>query len=263
MFKLTTLNLNGLRAAMRKGLADWLAMHSPDCMCVQELKAQAADVEGVFDAVSGLKGFFHYAQTKGYSGVGIYTRQEPSEVIRGFDGGEFDAEGRCIELRFDTLHDKRSILSVYFPSGSSGDPRQEAKYRFLDRIAEHLQSLQSQGRSMILCADVNIAHHEKDLKNWKGNLKNSGFLPQERAWLTQLLNEKGWVDVFRQLDPEATETAYTWWSQRGQAYAKNVGWRIDYHLATRDWAPKAQSAFVDKQHRLSDHAPLTITYKRH
>lgn len=259
MFKLTSLNLNGIRSATRKGLEAWVAAHAPDCMCVQELKAQAADVEGEFDTLAGMRGAFHYAQTKGYSGVGIYSRHEPSDVRIGFDDGEFDDEGRYVELRFDTPSQKRSILSVYFPSGSSGDHRQQAKYRFLQVMWEHLQSLR-QERSFILCGDVNIAHQEMDLKNWKGNLKNSGFLPEERAWMTRLLQEGGMVDVFRALHPEATDTAYTWWSNRGQAYAKNVGWRIDYQLATPDLAQKSHSAEVYKGEKFSDHAPLTVCY---
>ena len=259
MFKLTSLNLNGIRSATTKGVAAWLAQHAPDCICVQEVKAQAADVQGKFEELAGLSGYFHFAEKKGYSGVGIYTRHAPSDVVVGFDGGEFDAEGRYVELRFDTPSHKRSLISCYFPSGSSGEERQQAKFRFLDRIYPHLQQLKAQ-REFILCGDVNIAHQEIDLKNWKGNLKNSGFLPEERAWMTRLLTEGGLVDVYRHLHPEATEAAYTWWSNRGQAYAKNVGWRIDYHLATRALGQAARTAEVYKGEKFSDHAPLTVAY---
>ncbi len=260
MFKLTSLNLNGIRSAARKGVEAWLEKAKPDCICVQEIKAQAADVQGAHDQMAGLQGHFHYADKKGYSGVGIYTRHEPSDVRVGFDGGEFDAEGRYIELRFDTPKQKLSIISSYFPSGSSGPERQEAKYRFLDAMYPHLQTLKIR-REFVLCGDINIAHKEADLKNWKGNKKNSGFLPEERAWMTQLTTEGGIVDVYRQLEPDATDACYTWWSNRGQAYANNVGWRLDYHLATPTVANKARTTETFKDIKFSDHAPHTITYE--
>ena len=259
MFTLTSLNLNGIRSATTKGLAAWLDKSRPDCICVQEVKAQAPDVAGRFEQLAGLQGHFHFAEKKGYSGVAIYTRHAPSDVIVGWDGGEFDAEGRYVELRFDTPQRKFSIISSYFPSGSSGEERQQAKFRFLAGIDPHLVALKKQ-REFILCGDVNIAHHEKDLKNWKGNLKNSGFLPEERAWMTRLLSEVGLVDVYRHLQPEATDASYTWWSNRGQAYAKNVGWRIDYHLATPAMAALARTESIYKDEKFSDHAPLTVGY---
>ena len=259
MFKLTSLNLNGIRSAARKGVEAWLEKAKPDCICVQEIKAQAADVAVGFESLAGLQGHFHFAQKKGYSGVGIYTRHEPSDVIVGFDGGEFDAEGRYIELRFDTPARKLSIISSYFPSGSSGPERQEAKYRFLDVIYPHLLALKKQ-REFVLCGDINIAHKEADLKYWKGNLKNSGFLPEERAWMTKLTTDGGVVDVYRQLQPDTTDACYTWWSNRGQAYANNVGWRLDYHLATPAVASQARSEAIYKDEKFSDHAPITIAY---
>jgi exodeoxyribonuclease-3 len=259
LFKLTSLNLNGIRSATSKGLQAWVDKSRPDCICVQEVKAQAPDVAGRFEELAGLKGHFHFAEKKGYSGVGIYTRHEPSDVVVGWDGGEFDAEGRYVELRFDTPQRKFSIISSYFPSGSSGEERQQAKFRFLAGIDPHLVALKKK-REFILCGDVNIAHHEKDLKNWKGNLKNSGFLPEERAWMTRLLSEVGLVDVYRHLKPEATDASYTWWSNRGQAYAKNVGWRIDYHLATPAMAALARTESIYKDEKFSDHAPLTVGY---
>ena len=259
MFKLTSLNLNGIRSATSKGLEAWLEKHLPDCSCVQEMKAQALDVSGRFEALAGLRGHFHFAEKKGYSGVGIYSRHEPSDVIAGFDGGEFDAEGRWIELRFDTPQRKLSLISSYFPSGSSGEERQAAKFRFLDRMYPHLLALTAQ-REFVLCGDINIAHQNIDLKNWRSNQKNSGFTPQERAWMTRLLTEIGLADVYRQLQPEATDAAYTWWSNRGQAYANNVGWRLDYHLATPALATLAHSESIYKSEKFSDHAPLTIHY---
>ena len=259
MFKLTSLNLNGIRSATSKGLEQWLASHAPDCICVQEVKAQAPDVAGRFETMAGLKGHFHFAEKKGYSGVAVYTRHEPSDVVVGFDGGEFDAEGRWAELRFDKPGRKFSVISVYFPSGSSGPERQEAKYRFLDRMYPHLMALKAQ-RDFVICSDVNIAHQNADLKNWRSNQKNSGFLPEERAWMTKLLSDGGLVDVYRRLQPDTTETCYTWWSNRGQAYANNVGWRLDYHLATPAFAETARTEAIYKGEKFSDHAPLTIGY---
>lgn len=259
MFRLTSLNLNGIRSATNKGLEAWVAATAPDCMGVQELKAQAPDVEGRFDELAGLKGYFHYAVKKGYSGVGLYTRHEPSDVVVGMGEPEFDDEGRTVELRFDTPARQLSLISCYFPSGSSGDERQAAKYRFLDHIDPWLMRLQAE-REVVLVGDVNIAHQEKDLKNWKGNLKNSGFLPEERAWMTRLLTEGGLEDVYRRLHPDTTDDCYTWWSNRGQAYAKNVGWRLDYQLATPGIASLARSAVIYKGQKFSDHAPLTIDY---
>ena len=259
MFTLTSLNLNGIRSATSKGLEAWLEKAKPDCICVQEIKAQAPDVAGKFEVLAGLTGHFHFAQKKGYSGVGVYTREEPSDVIVGFDGSEFDDEGRYVELRFDTPARRRSIISSYFPSGSSGPERQDAKYRFLAAIYPHLQALKAE-REFVLCGDLNIAHREADLKNWKGNLKNSGFLPEERAWMTQLTTEGGLIDVYRRLQPDTTDACYTWWSNRGQAYAKNVGWRLDYHLATPALAETARTEAIYKTEKFSDHAPITIGY---
>ena len=258
LFKLTSLNLNGIRSASRKGLQAWVEKTAQDCMCVQELKAQAEDLRDGLDVLAHLKGHFHCAEKKGYSGVGIYTRLEPSDVVIGFGSTEFDAEGRYIELRFDTARQKRSLISCYFPSGSSGPERQEAKFRFLDLMEPHLVSLKAQ-REFILCGDVNIAHREADLKNWRGNQKNSGFLPEERAWMTRI-TEAGLVDVYRRLQPDTTDACYTWWSNRGQAYANNVGWRIDYHLATPALAELARTEAIYKTQKFSDHAPLIVDY---
>lgn len=259
MFTLTSLNLNGIRSATSKGLEAWLAKAKSDCICVQEVKAQHADVAGRFEQLAGLNGHFHFAEKKGYSGVAVYTRQEPSDVVVGFGALEFDAEGRYVELRFDTPTRKLSIVSCYFPSGSSGAERQLAKYRFLELFYPYLTSLKKE-RELILCGDINIAHKEIDLKNWKSNQKNSGFLPEERAWMTKCLEQAKLVDVYRQLHPETTGEAYTWWSNRGQAYANNVGWRLDYQLATSGLAATARTASIYKAEKFSDHAPLTIGY---
>jgi len=254
-------NLNGIRSAATKGFFDWLPAQNADALGVQEVKAQDEHVAGTFCSSGELKGHFHYAEKKGYSGVGLYTREEPSEVLIGFDNPEFDTEGRYIEKRFDKPGRKLSLISCYFPSGSSGPERQEAKYRFLDAMRPHLAALKAE-REFILVADVNIAHKEADLKNWKGNLKNSGFLPEERAWMTRLTDpaDGGLVDVYRQLEPNTTDTCYTWWSNRGQAYANNVGWRLDYHLATPALAAGAKVVDIYKKEKFSDHAPITVAY---
>jgi exodeoxyribonuclease III len=257
MFRLVTLNLNGIRSAASKGFVQWADQVGADCMGVQEVKAQSDDVSGRFETLAGMNGHFQFAQKKGYSGVGLFTRKAPSEVRIGFGSKEFDAEGRYVEARYDTARRKFSVISCYFPSGSSGEERQAAKYRFLARIYPHLVKLKAE-REFVLVGDVNIAHQEIDLKNWKGNQKNSGFLPEERAWLTKLLDKAGLVDVFRVLNQQPEQ--YTWWSQRGQAWAKNVGWRLDYHLATPAIAAKARREQIVLDPRFSDHAPLIIDY---
>ena len=257
MFRLVTLNLNGIRSASNKGFVQWAEQAGADCMGVQEVKAQADDVAGRFERIAGLQGHFHFAQKKGYSGVGLYSRKAPSDVIVGFGAKEFDAEGRYVEARYDTGKRKFSVISCYFPSGSSGEERQAAKYRFLARIYPHLVRLRAE-RDFVLVGDINIAHQEIDLKNWKSNQKNSGFLPEERAWLTRLIEQAGLVDVFRTLNSRPEQ--YTWWSNRGQAWAKNVGWRLDYHLATPAIAAKAKREQIYLEQRFSDHAPLVIDY---
>ena len=263
MFKLTSLNLNGIRSATSKGVEAWIAQSRPDCICVQEIKAQSADMQGRFEELAGLKGYFHFAVKKGYSGVGIYARHEPSDVVIGYGSSEFDTEGRYVELRFDTPARRLSIISAYFPSGSSGEERQLAKFRFLEEFHPHLMRLKAE-REFILCGDINIAHQQIDLKNWRSNQKNSGFLPEERAWMTKLLHISdpagGLVDVYRQLQPDATDACYTWWSNRGQAYANNVGWRLDYHLATPALAALARTEHIYKDEKFSDHAPITVDY---
>ena len=257
MFRLATLNLNGIRSAANKGLLPWVESIGADCMGVQELKAQAADVAGRFEVLAGLKGHFHFADRKGYAGVGLYLRKRPTQVITGIGNAEFDAEGRWVEARFDTARRKLSIISCYFPSGSSGEERQQAKFRFLALLGPHLWRLK-QEREFVLVGDVNIAHKEIDLRNWRSNRKNSGFLPEERSWMTHVLDELGLVDVFRTLNPHPEQ--YTWWSNRGQAWAKNVGWRLDYHLATPGIAAKARREHIYLGERFSDHAPLVIDY---
>ncbi|GHT89412.1 exodeoxyribonuclease III [Betaproteobacteria bacterium] len=256
MLRIITANLNGIRSAARKGFFPWLASQNADVVCTQELKAQAVDLDTAMRQPDGLEGWFHHAQKKGYSGVGLYSRQTPERVIEGLGIADIDAEGRYLQLDFPTL----SVVSLYLPSGSSSPERQAAKFSFMARFLPHLTALASSGREVVIGGDWNIAHREIDLKNWKSNQKNSGFLPEERQWLSQVLTEAGWVDVYRTLYPEAGDESYTWWSNRGQAWAKNVGWRIDYQLATPKLAARALRASVYKAQRFSDHAPLSIDY---
>ncbi len=255
--RIITLNLNGIRSATKKGFYPWLQNMQPDVICLQELKAQADNLTEEMQAPEGYYGNFHYAEKKGYSGVGIYSKQKPDEVIEGLGLEDIDAEGRYLECRFGNL----CVISLYLPSGSSGEVRQTFKFNVMARFMLHLEQLIKSGYEVIICGDWNIAHQEIDLKNFKGNKKNSGFLPEERAWMTDLFERVGWVDVYRQLHPETTGDAYTWWSNRGQAWAKNVGWRIDYQIATPGISKKAIEASIYKDERFSDHAPLIIDYK--
>lgn len=256
MLRIISLNLNGIRSAWTKNVLPWAIAQQADVFALQELKAQLPDLSDEMREPDGMHARYHAAEKKGYSGVGLWCRQLPDQVITGFDGGEFDAEGRYIRADFGTL----SVISLYLPSGSSSPERQEAKFRFLDAFYPHLQALRAEGREIVLCGDWNIAHQEIDLKNWKSNRKNSGFLPEERAWLGQVFDELGLVDVYRSLYPDTTADCYTWWSNRGQAWANNVGWRIDYQIATPGIAGRARAASIYKESRFSDHAPLIIDY---
>lgn len=252
--RVITLNVNGIRAAEKKGLARWLARIEPwDVLCLQEIKAHRDDVPKALVAPRKAHAAFHPAEKKGYSGVALYARR-PVPTRVGFGSNEFDREGRYIEADFG----KVTVISVYLPSGSSSPERQLAKFRFLAEFLPHLRQLRNRGQEVILCGDWNIAHQPIDLKNWRSNQKNSGFLPEERAWLTQVFDELEFVDVFRRINIEPDQ--YTWWSNRGQAWAKNVGWRIDYQIATAGVAATAHAAAIYTSKRFSDHAPLIIDY---
>ncbi len=252
--KVITLNVNGVRSAAKKGLFRWLAAQRPDIVCLQEMKCQEADLDAKLHGLRLYQACHAFAQKKGYSGVALYSRKAPGEVKRGFESREFDAEGRYVEARFGKL----SVVSLYMPSGSAGPHRQASKFRFLKEFVLHLQRLKARKHEVILCGDWNIAHKEIDLRNWRSNRKNSGFLPEERAWLTRVFDELGFVDVFRRINAKPDQ--YTWWSNRGQAWAKNVGWRIDYQIATPGIAATAHKESIYKKKRFSDHAPLTIEY---
>ena len=252
--KVITLNVNGIRSAAKKGLFRWLAKQNADVVCLQELKCHEVDLDARLHGLKAFESCHAFAKKKGYSGVALYSRKRPDEVRRGFGAREFDDEGRYVEARFGKLW----VISVYLPSGSAGPHRQASKFRFLKSFLIHLKRLKERGCEIVLCGDWNIAHREIDLKNWRSNQKNSGFLPEERAWLTQVFDELGFVDVFRRLNPKPEQ--YTWWSNRGQAWAKNVGWRIDYQIATPGIAATARAASIYKNRRFSDHAPLIIDY---
>jgi exodeoxyribonuclease-3 len=252
--RIVTLNANGIRSAARKGFFDWMDGQDADVVCVQETKAQ---LEQLADPVFHPHGYHCYyvdAEKKGYSGVAIYSRRKPEQVVAGYGSREFDAEGRYVELQFKGL----SVVSLYLPSGSSSEQRQQAKFRFLDEFMPYLRALKRRRRNYVLCGDWNIAHRPIDLKNWRANQKNSGFLPEERAWLDRLFDEAGYVDGFREINAEPEQ--YTWWSNRGQAWQKNVGWRIDYQILSPRLRGSVNAAAIYKAQRFTDHAPLTVDY---
>ena len=252
--RVISFNVNGIRSAASKGFFPWMQAQKADVICLQELKAHECQLTQEILAPQGYHGFFHCAEKKGYSGVGLYCAREPDNVRIGLGIPDFDVEGRYIQADFGKL----SIISLYLPSGSSGELRQAVKFHFMDEFLPVLQKLRADGREYIVCGDWNIAHKEIDLKNWRSNQKNSGFLPPERAWMTHILDELSWVDVFRTLNPRPEQ--YTWWSNRGQSWDKNVGWRIDYHIATPGIAGTAEAESIYKRTRFSDHAPLIIDY---
>ena len=252
-WKLTTLNVNGIRSATDKGLHRWRSRVSPDVVALQEVRMQAADMKPVHKAPRGWQSVQADAEKKGYAGVALYAKHLP-RIATGFGQREFDAEGRYLEATFRNL----TVISLYLPSGSSGPHRQASKFRFLAAFLPHLARLREAKREVILCGDWNIAHQPIDLKNWRSNQKNSGFLPEEREWLSRVFDEHGFVDVFRRVDPRPEQ--YTWWSNRGQSWSKNVGWRIDYQVATPGIAARARAASIYKTKRFSDHAPLIIDY---
>jgi exodeoxyribonuclease III len=252
--RIITANLNGIRAANRKGFYPWLAEVKADIVCLQETKAQMAVLSDEVFRPAGYHCYFADAIKKGYSGVGIYTREKPQRIITQLDFPASDQEGRYCQVDFAAL----SVISLYLPSGSSGEVRQAVKYSCLDFFKQHLVALKRRRRDVIVCGDLNIAHTKKDIKNWRGNQKNSGFLPEERAWLSHLFDEVGYVDAFREVNQD--DEQYTWWSNRGQAYANNVGWRIDYQVVTPGLRDKIQRAEIFTQQRFSDHAPLIMDY---
>jgi exodeoxyribonuclease III len=253
--RVITVNVCGIRSAAAKGLFRWLRRQRADFVCLQETKSQEHQLDGHDIAMPGYHRYFFDAERKGYAGVAIYSRHEPGRVVRGFGVDEFDREGRYLEVQVGKL----SVISLYLPSGSAGPERQASKFRFLESFTPHLAQLRRRRRQYILSGDWNIAHRPIDLKNWRANQKNSGFLPEERAWMDQLFGTAGYVDAFREVHPETP--LYTWWSNRGQARAKDVGWRIDYQVVSSGLAGRARNATVYKKQWFSDHAPLTMDYE--
>jgi len=252
--RIISANLNGIRAAHRKGFFDWLPRQGADVVCIQETKAQVGQLVEDILRPPGYRAWFHDAEKKGYSGVAIYSRREPDRVVTGLGWEDFDREGRYLQVDFGPL----SVISLYLPSGSSSEQRQAAKFDFLARFMPVLRGMREDGRDYIICGDWNIAHRRIDLKNWRSNQKNSGFLPEERAWMDTLFDEVGFIDAFRIVNQEPDQ--YTWWSNRGQAWTKNVGWRIDYQVITPALADKVKAASIYKDERFSDHAPLIMDY---
>ncbi|MGZ5583672.1 MAG: exodeoxyribonuclease III [Usitatibacter sp.] len=252
--RVITLNVNGIRSAASKGFTEWMRRQKADIVCLQEIKAQEADLPKALLAPRGLHAHFHPAEKRGYSGVAIYSRREPDKAILGLGIRDIDAQGRYLQLDFGNL----SVVSLYLPSGSSSEQAQARKFSFMERFMPRLEAMRACGREFVICGDWNIAHKEIDLKNWRANQKYSGFLPEEREWLTHVFERHGFVDVFRRLDPRPDR--YTWWSNRGASWEKNVGWRIDYQIATPGIARLATDSSIYIGKRFSDHAPLTIDY---
>lgn len=251
--KIISFNANGIRSAAKKGFFNWLKEQDADVVCIQETKSQENQLDHQFRP-EGFHCYYRDAQKKGYSGVALYTRQKPDQIISQLNFDIADTEGRFIQADFGPL----SVISVYLPSGSSGEIRQAIKYKFLDEFEKFLRTIiQERKRDYVLCGDWNIAHQEIDLKNWQSNQKNSGFLPEERAWLTRVFS-MGFVDAFRVLNPNPNE--YTWWSHRGQARLKNVGWRIDYQIITPRLKSKLKRVGIYREQFFSDHAPLIMEY---
>jgi exodeoxyribonuclease-3 len=254
MLRITTFNANGIRAAARKGFFAWLRRTSPDVLCIQETKAQEHQLPPEALDLSDYSYAFVDAVKKGYSGVAIYAKRPPQEIVRGFGMPDMDAEGRCVRFDWDAL----SIASIYVPSGTSGEERQRVKESFLERYLAQLAAMRSDGRSYVLCGDFNIAHRDIDTFDPVANARVTGFLPQERAWMDTVVEHVGWVDAFREVDRETKR--YTWWSNWPGAFERNLGWRIDYQLVTPDLAAFVRSAAIYRDERFSDHAPLTIAY---
>jgi exodeoxyribonuclease III len=252
--RVMTFNCNGVRAAARKGFFDWLKTCEVDIVCLQETKAQEHQLDVEIYYPTGFHCYYFDAQKKGYAGTAIFCRKKPDRISTGLGWPIADEEGRYIQADYGNL----SIASIYLPSGSAGPERQARKYVFLDNYMKLLKKQSKSPRQYIISGDWNICHKEIDLKNWKANQKNSGFLPEERAWLDELYDRVGFVDAFRLVNKEAEQ--YSWWSSRGNARAKNVGWRLDYQVISRNLVDKVKAAEIYTEENFSDHAPVTLEY---
>jgi len=253
--RIISLNANGIRAAQRKGFFPWMLKQRADVVCIQETRAQVAQLDEEVLSPGNYHAYFNDAEKKGYSGVALYARRQPDRIVTSLGWDHADQEGRFIQADFDKL----SVISIYLPSGSSSEERQAIKFDFMDRLMPLLEKMRRQRRDYIICGDWNIAHRKIDIKNWRGNQKNSGFLPEERAWMDDLFDRVGLVDAFRVADQRPEQ--YTWWSNRGQAWAKNVGWRIDYQVISPRMRDRVQKARIYTKQRFSDHAPLIMEYE--
>ena len=256
LLRVVTFNANGLRSAARKGFFPWFTRQRADMLCVQELRANDEQLVGAAFRARGFHRISASAERPGYSGVAIYSRAEPTAVVRGIGVDEFDREGRYLEARFPRV----AVVSAYFPSGSSSPARQEAKFRFLAAFDRRVAALAEVGLPFVFCGDFNMAHKNIDVKNWRANQDYPGFTPPERAWLDSLFTARGFVDAFRAVNQEPHQ--YTWWSNRGQAWANNTGWRIDYQVVSpSNSGPRPVRASIYKARRFSDHAPLIVDYE--
>lgn len=254
MATIITCNTNGIRAAARKGFFDWLAQQNADVVCIQETKAQEEQLADPVFSPQGYHCYYNDARKKGYSGTALYSRVKPRAVGTSLGWESADSEGRYLQADYDGV----SVISLYLPSGSSSEAAQARKFDFMEQFYQHLRGLRRKRREFIICADWNICHRPIDLRNWKANQKNSGFLPEERAWLDRVYDELGYIDSFRLVNQEPDQ--YTWWSNRGQAWDKNVGWRLDYQMITPGLAPAVKKAEIYKAQRFSDHAPQIMVY---
>ena len=252
--KIISLNANGIRSAAGKGFYDWMHRQDADVVCIQETKAQHHQLQDRMYFPVGYHCWYHDALKPGYSGVAIYSRLHPDRVHYGIGWEVMDHEGRWLQADFGPL----SIISLYLQSGSSSEERQGIKFQAMEYLMPRLREMASDGREYVICGDWNIAHKKIDLKNWRGNQKQSGFLPEERAWMDELFGNAGWVDAFRRVDQR--EEQYTWWSNRGRAWDNNTGWRIDYQITTPGVAATASAVEIYKTERFSDHAPLIMAY---
>ncbi|MEM1188055.1 MAG: exodeoxyribonuclease III [Pseudomonadota bacterium] len=253
--RIVSFNANGIRSAERKGFFGWMAREAPDVVCVQETKAQEHQLDSELFYPAGHTCVYNDAERKGYSGTAVYSRVAPRKVVTRLGWDPADSEGRYTQFDFEGV----SVVSLYMPSGSSSEDALAKKLAFMDVFYEHLRALRRKRREFIICADWNICHQNIDLKNWRSNQKNSGFLPEERAWLDRVYDELGYIDSFRLVDKEAER--YTWWSNRGQARANNVGWRLDYQIITPKLLDRVRAASIYTGEQFSDHAPQCMEYE--
>lgn len=250
--KILSWNVNGIRSVGGKGFFDWLVRELPDVICIQETKANPGQLDDTYLAPLGFQSHWHSARKPGYSGVAIYSRRSPKNVVEGIGIGEIDSEGRVLVADFADF----TVVNAYFPNSQREHARLPYKLSFCDAILKFVERLRKEGRFVILCGDYNIAHKEIDLRNPKANADNAGFLPEERSWMDKFLGEHGWVDTFRKFTPDPGH--YSWWSYRPGVREKNIGWRLDYHCVNPEFASSVKNAFILPEVYGSDHCPVGI-----